>query len=116
MLGDIGINQATIGNKLIILQPVGYFDMVELLKKCSIVLTDSGGLQKEAYYFGKPCVTLREETEWVELVRIGANRIAGSDKTNILNCYRESLNSRFELGTPLYGDGHACINILDCLM
>ena len=65
-------------------EPVGYFDMIELLKNCSFVMTDSGGLQKEAFFFSKPCITMREETEWVELIKGGYNTITGSSKDKIL--------------------------------
>ena len=64
------------------IDPVGYFDMLQLLKYCSLVITDSGGLQKEAYFNQKPCVIAREETEWVELVEAGFARIGGSDTAN----------------------------------
>ena len=60
---------------LTVIGPVGYFDMARLLDSCALVLTDSGGLQKEAYFFRKPCVTLRDETEWVETVEAGWNRL-----------------------------------------
>lgn len=66
-----------------LLDPVGYLQMVWLLEHCKLVVTDSGGLQKEAYFFGKPCVTTRDETEWVELVACGANALAGADETLI---------------------------------
>lgn len=60
-----------------LVDPVGYLEMVYLLKHCSLVATDSGGLQKEAYFFKKYCITLRTETEWTELVEQGANIITG---------------------------------------
>lgn len=69
--------------KITLLDPVGYLQMVWLLEHCKLVVTDSGGLQKEAYFFGKPCVTTRDETEWVELVACGANALAGADETLI---------------------------------
>ena len=69
--------------------PVSYFDMNELLKNTRIVLTDSGGVQKESFFFAKPCVTLRDETEWVELVDKGFNRLAGAEKDKITNAYNE---------------------------
>jgi UDP-GlcNAc3NAcA epimerase len=74
--------------------PVGYFDMIEMLKNARIVLTDSGGLQKEAFFFGKPCVTFREETEWTELVDGGFNGLAGRTgrrlSTSGRRCWRRS--------------------------
>lgn len=68
-----------------LIEPVGYFDMIELLKQCQMVLTDSGGLQKEAYYHKKYCITLRDETEWHELIEIGANTLTGANNKIIIN-------------------------------
>lgn len=90
-----------------IIDPVGYFDMLHLLSHSKMVLTDSGGLQKEAYFFGKYCITLRDQTEWVELVHEGANAIAGADEHKIISTYRENKNKVLTLNTALYGDGHA---------
>ena len=90
-----------------VIEPVGYFDMLALLENCSLVMTDSGGLQKEAYFFTKYCITLRDQTEWVELVQAGANSIVGADKGKILSAYHEHKNSRLAEGKSLYGDGDA---------
>ncbi len=98
-----------------LLDPVSYFDMLQLLQKCEIVLTDSGGLQKEAYFFGKPCVTLRDETEWVELMEAGANRVAGAKTSAIVAAFREMQGKRFSLETRLYGDGNAAKQIAEKL-
>jgi len=68
---------------LIITEPVGYFDMLSLLKHAYLVMTDSGGLQKEAFFFGKFCITLRDETEWTELVEEKVNFLAGADSYKI---------------------------------
>ena len=91
-----------------IIDPVGYLEMVWLLNNCKLVMTDSGGLQKEAYFFKKPCITLRDETEWVELVEIGANVLVGANKEKILNTFKN--NSKFKIQNSkldLYGDGKA---------
>lgn len=99
-----------------IIEPVGYFDMIELLKHCSMVLTDSGGLQKEAFFFNKPCVTLRGETEWVELAEHGYNFIAGSSKVKILNAYKQMSDKKIPNDAKLYGDGKASFKIVASLL
>ncbi len=83
--------------------PVGYFDMLQLLKYCSVVITDSGGLQKEAYFNQKPCVIAREETEWVELVNAGFARIAGSNTAQLKKACHEYLNKTPDYDIELYG-------------
>ena len=90
-----------------VIDPVGYFDMLALLENCSLVMTDSGGLQKEAYFFNKYCITLRDQTEWVELIKAGANSIVGANKSKILSAYHANKNSKLVEGKPLYGDGNA---------
>ncbi|HMO15174.1 MAG TPA: UDP-N-acetylglucosamine 2-epimerase (non-hydrolyzing) [Pirellulaceae bacterium] len=75
-------------SRLTLLDPVGYLNMLWLLKHCTHVFTDSGGLQKEAFYFQKPCFTLRNETEWVELVDHGFNVLVGTEAENILHSWR----------------------------
>ncbi|XOV67139.1 MAG: non-hydrolyzing UDP-N-acetylglucosamine 2-epimerase [Fluviicola sp.] len=99
-----------------LVDPVGYFDMIELLKHCKIVLTDSGGLQKEAYFFQKHCVTMRDETEWVELVKHGYNILAGADTQLILNAAKDMMIKSSDFSNPLYGDGKAGEKILDALV
>jgi len=86
--------------------------MVWLLEHCHLVMTDSGGLQKEAYFFQKPCVTLRDETEWVELVEAGANTLAGTDTTAILKAFAEAKTQTITAG-GLYGDGHSAHAIVE---
>lgn len=97
------------------LEPVGYFHMLQLLEACSCVLTDSGGLQKEAYFFKKPCVTLRDQTEWVELVHAGVNTLAGADPERILTLAKNALQTKSDFRAPLYGDGHAAEKITSIL-
>ena len=110
------IEQLGIKTKLELIDPVGYFDMLELLKNCSIVLTDSGGLQKEAFFFRKHCITLREETEWTELVEGGYNVLAGSDREKIQNAYHLMKNRESNFHADLYGGGKAAENIVNCLI
>lgn len=87
--------------------PVSFLEMIALEKNCSIVMTDSGGVQKEAFYFEKPCVILRPETEWVELVDCGTAIIADADKQRIVAAF-EKLSGANNMSFPkLYGDGHA---------
>lgn len=98
-----------------VLDPVGYLEMVYLLQHCAFVASDSGGLQKEAYFFSKQCLVLREETEWTELVEHGANTIVGADFDKILSAVK-SLNPQTDFTIPFYGDGHAAEAIVDTLM
>ena len=92
------------------IEPVGYLDMLALESGARAIATDSGGVQKEAYSCGVPCVTLRAETEWVELVEAGANRLVGQDPSAIARALHEST----PLSAPaaeLYGDGTAAERI-----
>lgn len=93
-----------------IIDPVGYFDMIMLLKNCELVITDSGGVQKEAFFFGKNCITMREETEWIELVENGFNIITGSNSQKILAAYEQSLKKTSDFSINLYGNGCASEN------
>jgi UDP-GlcNAc3NAcA epimerase len=96
---------------LTIIEPIGYLEMVWLIDNSSLVMTDSGGLQKEAFFFEKPCITLRDETEWVELVENGFNVLVGADKEKILTIYREQpFNQHFNI--DLYGMGTASQRII----
>lgn len=109
------IQQNGLNLKVDVIEPVGYFDMLELIKNCSLVMTDSGGLQKEAYFFRKHCITLRDETEWVELVEGGFNEVVGSEHGKIIDSYRNIKNRQCDFDTKLYGDGNASAKIIDSL-
>lgn len=98
-----------------IIEPVGYFDMLALLKNCQLVMTDSGGLQKEAYFFEKFCITLRDQTEWVELVEAGANVLAGADRAEIVAGFKTNYQRSIKVQEGLYGDGHAAAKIASSL-
>lgn len=90
------------------LNPVGYLEMLWLLKNCSLVMTDSGGLQKEAYFFGKYCITLRDETEWTELVTAGANSLTSSERSeDIFVMATDKFGIHVDMDIALYGDGAA---------
>lgn len=99
-----------------VIDPVGYFDMLELLKKCAIVMTDSGGLQKEAFFFQKHCVTIREQTEWVELVDHGFNIIAGTNENTIFECYKKMIQKSSNFDIDLYGRGLASQSIAQTIL
>src|SRR2546428_6812652 len=88
-----------------LIDPVGYLDMVTLTGSARLVLTDSGGLQKEAYWLGVPCVTLRDETEWVETVEAGWNTLFGSDPEKIIQATRSFAPG--DSHPTLYGNGRA---------
>jgi UDP-GlcNAc3NAcA epimerase len=99
-----------------VIAPVGYLEMITLISQCRAVFTDSGGLQKEAYYSGKPCVTLRAETEWVELVEEGANVLVGTDPERIFEAERAISCSAIRVGTAaLYGDGNAAERVVNAV-
>ena len=99
-------------SNLNIIDPVGYLEMVDLLKNCEMVMTDSGGLQKEAYFFQKLCLTLRDETEWVELVQNGFNQLVGADYQKTLSGFEAFYKKQIEFGKQLYGDGSASAQII----
>ena len=95
---------------------VGYFDMLELLKHCRLVATDSGGLQKEAYFFGKHCITLRNQTEWIELVQHGVNVVAGTHAGNIVDAWHTLSKRRSDFTTDFYGNGTAAKRITSVIV
>jgi len=98
-------------SKLHVIDPVGYLEMLWLLKNCTAVITDSGGLQKEAFFFQKPCLTTRSETEWVELLDEGVNQLVGANTNIIINAYN---NITFPSNPKLlYGAGNAADEIVN---
>ena len=99
---------------LTIVEPVGYLQMVWLISNCTMVMTDSGGLQKEAYFFKKPCITMRDETEWVELIDSGMNILVGANEESIINAYKSAL-TQFNFETKLYGKNAAQNIIMEIL-
>jgi UDP-GlcNAc3NAcA epimerase len=108
------ITSLGIQTRLKLIDPVGYFDMLALLENCKMVFTDSGGLQKEAYFFKKFCLTLRDQTEWTELVEAGANEVVGADTNRILKAFRKNRDKEVS-AKELYGDGRAAAKIVALL-
>jgi UDP-GlcNAc3NAcA epimerase len=104
------------GNRLDIptIEPLGYLDLAALASQARVVLTDSGGLQKEAYWYGVPCVTLRPSTEWVDTVAAGANTLVDDDPYRIVQAVREARMPPDR--PPLYGDGHASERVAEALL
>lgn len=96
-----------------VIKPVGYLDMIMLEKNASKILTDSGGVQKEAYLLGVPCITLRDETEWVETVEDGWNVLAGADKEKIVHLARNFEPKRDQ--RSVFGNGDASIRTAECI-
>lgn len=97
------------------IEPVGYLEMIWLLKSCTMLLTDGGGLQKEAFFFDRPCVTLRDSSEWTELFESGVNILAGYAPADIIAAYETMRDKTLTFGQKLYGDGHACEHIIKTL-
>ncbi len=94
-------------SNLKIINPVSFLDMVLLEDSAKMIITDSGGVQKESYFFKKPCLILRPETEWVEIVEAGAAKICDADETTILNAYHEFTAHPPLDFKPIFGDGKA---------
>ncbi|MCO6451614.1 MAG: UDP-N-acetylglucosamine 2-epimerase (non-hydrolyzing) [Caldilineales bacterium] len=96
-------------NGVMIIEPTGYLDMLALEQNARLILTDSGGVQKESYFFATPCITLRDETEWVETLETGWNVLAGADSEKIMH----HVSSFAPTGSPpsIFGDGHAAQKI-----
>jgi UDP-N-acetylglucosamine 2-epimerase len=113
-LKTIKIAKIAIPPNVKIIDPVGYLDMLVLEQNARVILTDSGGIQKEAYFFNVQCLTLRPETEWVETIESGWNKLVGIDPKNILSGLKIHLSP--QLTHPDYfGDGHASERIVELL-
>lgn len=115
----LGKKLANIGRNVRVINPVTYLDMLMLEKNARVVLTDSGGVQKEAYWFNVPCITLRDETEWIELVRVGCNQVVGAESSAILAAVakaEEKVDKELTAdAAELYGDGHSAEQIIAIL-
>jgi UDP-N-acetylglucosamine 2-epimerase len=104
---------ARLGVDLPLAPPLGYLDLAALASQARVIVTDSGGLQKEAYWYGVPCVTLRPSTEWVDTVETGANVLVDDDPDAIATAVANAAFPAF--APPLYGDGHAAGRIAAAL-
>jgi len=114
---NIPLNQSKIKS----IEPVGYIDMLKLLKHAKLVLTDSGGLQKEAFWSQTPCIALRDSTEWVETVEAGVNQIVGADPNKIAQAIKEvkekygEIKEKFTKTTNPFGDEQAARRIVKAI-
>ncbi|MBO7100508.1 MAG: UDP-N-acetylglucosamine 2-epimerase (non-hydrolyzing) [Bacteroidales bacterium] len=96
---------------ILIIPPASFFEIIELERHAQVVLTDSGGVQKEAFFYGRPCIILRPETEWVEIIAHGAGILADADTTRITEAYSSLAGMQVQF-PPLFGDGHAAERIV----
>ena len=111
---DYGLKEKISNSNIHLVNPLGYLDMVNLEQSAKMILTDSGGIQKEAYCLKVPCITLRDETEWVETVDTGWNVLVGADKLKIIHAVRDF--EKPHIHPQLYGDGNAGQKIIDQLL
>ena len=94
-------------NFISIIPPASFLDILALEKNAKIIITDSGGLQKEAYFFKKPCVILRPQTEWVEIVETGSAVITDANESAIIEAVNSFFSGKSLKFPPVFGDGHA---------
>jgi UDP-GlcNAc3NAcA epimerase len=102
--------------KVKVCDPLPFLDMLRLEMAAALIATDSGGVQKEAYFYGKPCITMREETEWVETVDAGWNRLAGADRARIVAAVDAFLGADMPPREAVFGDGRAADKIVETWM
>ena len=113
LINTYGINEKL--NDLNIIEPVSYLEMLRLEDSALAILTDSGGVQKEAFFNKVPCITLRDETEWVETVQLGWNQVVGTDKEKILASFNGIPHWQTQTGMEPYGNGTAAEKILNIM-
>lgn len=101
--------------KIKLIDPVGFLDILCLQMASTIIITDSGGMQKEAFFQKKPCVTVRTETEWIELLDGGHNRLAIPEQDSILKKIYDAMNALLDWSIELYGNGNSSDNIAEAL-
>ena len=108
-------NNIQLSKNILIIEPIGYLNMVWLINNAKLIMTDSGGLQKEAFFFNKPCITLRDETEWIELIENKFNILVGANKNKIIDTYK-NYNFSNNFNIDLYGNGIASKIIIQSLL
>ncbi len=114
ILDPAGLGEFT--SRMNLIDPLSYTEMLALERCARAILTDSGGIQKEAYFNGTPCITLRDETEWVETVELGWNSVVGADYELIMDAWRKIDKYPMSRERMPYGDGHASDKIADILV
>jgi UDP-GlcNAc3NAcA epimerase len=114
-INDLGYNDSL--RSLVVTDPLPFLDMVALEQSAKIILTDSGGVQKEAFFYRVPCITMRDETEWVETVSQGCNCLTGASHKKILKAFESMMNLRFDhIQSNLYGNGDASSAICKAIL
>ncbi|SMQ69069.1 UDP-GlcNAc3NAcA epimerase [Altererythrobacter xiamenensis] len=109
------IKDANLSLEVETIDPVGYLEMIWLLQNSGAVLTDSGGLQKEAYFCGKPCITVRDETEWVELVQVRANRLCPVEAETMLSYCTDVFGQKVNPRLDMFGDGRCSAKVVHAI-
>ncbi|HBC87110.1 MAG TPA: UDP-N-acetylglucosamine 2-epimerase (non-hydrolyzing) [Lentisphaeria bacterium] len=113
----IGKYGLSLSKNVRIIKPVGYLEMILLEKNASVIITDSGGIQKEAFFYRIPCITMRDETEWVETVKLGWNRITGADSTKITASFAKFAGKKPPATSAKpYGNGKSAAKIVNYLV
>lgn len=102
--------------KLKLIEPVSFLEMIELERNAQLIMTDSGGVQKESYFFGKPCIILRPETEWVEIVETGNAILVDADESRIMAAWKHFSEQHTAAFPPIFGDGHAAEFMLEQML
>jgi UDP-GlcNAc3NAcA epimerase len=113
-INRLDIDMKSIAPNVLLIDPVGYLDMLTLENHADMIMTDSGGIQKEAYFFEVPCITMRPETEWIETVDYGWNKLTGADQEKIVGAVHDNAWFR-KTGAQIFGDGQAAEKIVDVL-
>ncbi len=99
-----------------VLDPLSYTDFMRYMKHCTLLISDSGGIQKEAYFMHKNCMVLREETEWTELIKSRNNTLVGTDKDAIIAAFEQRNEMNQDFSTPIYGTGKTAEEVIQCLL